>query len=227
MGSSEKDALFNTYKFLCINRQRKISSKDYSDMLDKLNSQVKDSDVLYKQQYLSMTADTSDEMLNALSVTLADFDIDRTTDYRLTWEELSELHILSELFRKNQLYDQSILYLRKLIEYDAQSNNDILLKHNYFPFVIANYCHSLYSSNRFSDAIKLESYCNDILFQCNPDHYSFFLFFYCQALGECNRQDEAYKYGMYTYHMQTMYGYEANAKVIENGLYNDFGINLN
>lgn len=225
--SDEEDSNFNFYKFFCMYRQHIIPQSEYYNAMMEFKSHISDSDVLYKQQYLSMTADTADKLLHALSLTLPEFDISQITNYRLSWEELSELNMLGELFRKDSSFNQSITCFENIIKYDSQANNDILLRHNYFSLTLSKYCHALYSAKQFSEILKLGMYCTDILFHCNPRSFSFFLFFYSQALGECGQKRDAYKYGMYTYHLQTLFGLDSNASRIEQFLREDFDIKLN
>lgn len=101
------------------------------------------------------------------------------------------------------------------------------LQANTLSFTLKFHCHSLYSQTHFNDILTLTENCDLSLLRHCPRAYMSFLFYYCQALGECGCFEQVILPAVYSYNLEYLTGRYDNAYVLKQCLQDDFSIYLN
>lgn len=230
--SNDKDNSFYTLKFKSINIRHSEHSQliAYLEQMEELSSTKN----ILQHQYLigrratlcKSTEKQIDTYFKSLHCTLPDFDISRIHEYRLSWAEWSALNNIAFLYAKTNTPCESIYYFKQLISYASSCKLDILFHKNVYLTTLERYCDSLYRQNHYSDIRCF--FDNSILgtFRCHTNLYSFLLFFYCQAMGECDNLDEAVQYGNYAFALGFLNQLENNSILLAKYLLDDFSITL-
>ena len=88
------------------------------------------------------------------------------------------------------------------------------------------FCHALYNQKYYTDTFEIFSLKDLKHFKTSTNCYSFFLFYYCQILGECNNYELAHLYGNYACALSLLNHLPRNAIGLSKGLFQDFSITL-
>lgn len=178
-------------------------------------------DVLWKQECLVAKAmlTPSPESLplldEALRLTLPDFDIHQILNYRLSWQELSILNNMAYLYGTSDELCKGILYFLQLLEYQKKTPLDIQMRANIFPATAYMYCDSLYRAKLFHEICSLQASLDRFVMRYNLTADMLFLFYYCQALGECHENDSCALHAVFacnTAHINEHYQPESSLK---------------
>lgn len=204
--------------FSCLSQMEEISSDD--------NPLQKQLILFYKSDFCTDPKEELALYYDALACTLPDFNINRILDYRLSWAELSILNNIAHTFIKTDTPAQGLIYFSQLISYYNTFVPDPFLRNSTYAISANMYCRSLYLQKHYSDTVCIfdpshfNLSCFPIRVQCS------FLFYYCQALGECKLNTMAKQFGNYAYAMQYLMGSSKNADSLKEHLKNNFSIEL-
>lgn len=88
-------------------------------------------------------------------------------------------------------------------------------------------CHALYNQKHYKETFYTFSQKHLNTFKVNTNCYAFFLFYYCQSLGECKSYKTAFLYGNYAYALSYLNNHTDNAIVLKKYFIEDFSITLN
>lgn len=229
-GDSNESKLFDIkFKF---NRMNYVSQDEKIKLLSELKLCVSENNPLVKQTYLLYSIilkDSNEDILKvlfqALDCTLPHFDINEIFKYRLSWAEISILNNIAYAYR-NIDFPKSNLYFSKLLDYFHLFSPDILFKSTTICSSLYMYCCSLYSQKYYHQICNLYTTDFTFLLRYRLSTYGFFLFYYCQALGECNQLSAATKYGHFSYHLQHLIDLSINADALQKYLLEDFSISI-
>lgn len=230
--SNDKDNAFYTLKFKSMNTQQ-FGCETLTSLVSQMETVTSPKNNLQKQFLLGRKATLCTSLQDEISLyyeslhcTLPNFDISHIHEYRLSWAEWSAINNIAYCYRKSQTATNAIHFFKQLMCYSEDTFiDDVLKRSNYLPF-LAIYCESLYLQNHFSDILAEinESYFSH--FKCYTYVYSFFLFYYCQAAGECKAYDRSLLYGNYCYALSTLNQLNKNSTLIKQYLKDDFSITL-
>lgn len=162
----------------------------------------------------------------ALNLTLPHFDISRIHEFRLSWAELTILNNIAHLYIKTDIPTKSIYYFNQLESYYQSANPSIILKKNVYVPMIEMYCHTLYNQKHFKDILHLFKKEHFELSKSNSNYYSFLLFYYSQALGECKNYELATTLGNYACALSKLHCLQNNARCLKRYFKEDFNIEL-
>ena len=230
--SNNKDNAFCTLKFKSMNIQQ-FGYDTLTSLVSEMESVSSPKNNLQKQFLLgrksTLCTSIQDEITlyyESLHCTLSNFDISHIHEYRISWAEWSAINNIAFCYRKLQNATDAIHFFKQLMSYSKEAFLDVIFKKStYLPF-LSMYCSSLYIQNHFSDILVdiNESHFSD--FRCSTNIYSFFLFYYSQASGECGVYDKALLYGNYCYALSSLNQLNKNADSIRQFLEDDFSIIL-
>ena len=231
---SEREAAFYRLKFETMHMSSKSQKEQISRNIDKMEGLLKENDILLKQECLSARAlktlslkERLQLLTDALHCTLPEFDIHRIMDYRLSWQELNILNSITHIYGKLDTADgtqTSILYLLQLRNYLNKLPMDIALCTNLQSIISYIHCHVLYKAKNFSAVAAFPEKNNLLYMRYHLDSYSFYLFFYCQALGECGWQENALLYGALACNMNYFTGFQKNIPLLKRYFMEDFNL---
>ncbi|MGN1156621.1 MAG: helix-turn-helix domain-containing protein [Agathobacter sp.] len=229
----ENEHQFNELKHKAIHSQqlRPKELLQYLEQMETLNTAndpLKKQFILFRKAFFCETPEEGLSMLfDALHCTLPQFNISRIHEYRLSWAELS---ILNNIAREYALTNNSLLsitYFNQLHEYYNTIHNDILLDSVTCSIMYNLYCYSLSRLEQHEQIVN--TFTTPFYPKCISQISAFasFLFYYCQALGNCNQIDSATLYGNYSYAMEYLMNLFSNASKLKSYLQTDFSIMLN
>lgn len=230
---NEKEAKLYDLKFKQIYHQAvpKEAAKNY---LNEMEQMLKKSGKLYRQNYLSFKAlqysspqDRITEMLNALRLTLPEFDIHQIHQYRLSWEELSLLNNIAHEYRRTDESYLSSLYFLQILEYVRRTKPDILLQANFLPNTNYMYCHSLYTQKLYREVLTLSNIIDLSILKSNVNAYGGYLFCYSQALSECGNFKGTILIATQSCALNDLMELYRNTFLLKKYIYEDFSISLN
>ena len=229
---NKREYEFHTYKFKSIHTQllgmgalREFVSelKRTTPSKNKLQQQI----LLMSQIPLYTNTDIKIQMyFEALNLTLPQFDISRIHEFRLSWAELTILNNIAHLYIKTDTPTKSFHYFNQLESYYHSAKPSLILKKNVYVPMIEMYCHSLYNQNHFKDILHLLKNEHFELNKSNTNYYSFFLFYYSQALGECDNYELATRLGNYSCALSKLHCLHNNTKCLKRYFKEDFNIDL-
>ncbi|MCR5255771.1 MAG: transcriptional regulator [Acetatifactor sp.] len=230
----EKDAKFYDLKFKLIQTSHYTTKETYADYLDKMQALIDASDHLYRQQFLSTKLgyfikdhDAIPDLLDAIRITIPNFNIHNIMDYRLGWEELSILNILGDCYRiYKHPVNEGYYFFHQLMYYSNQNTYDIMLRANYLAPFLCTYIRYFFSNKDYKSIISMHSKNDDSFIKHRLYFYGFYCFYYCQALEECQQSSDAYRYGVYSCNIQTLYELFSNSKVLQKGFQEDYSVKL-
>lgn len=228
---NERESKLYELKFKLI-RCRLLPLDSQSNYLFELKSIIGEKDVSLMQFYdiccsrfLSCPKDKIQTLEKAFSYTLPDFNIRFINNCRLSWQELS---ILNNIAYQHYPTNTAIsnLFFSKVIEYLSSVSPDILLSNTIFTMTLYMYSHSLYSQKHYYELIDLFTNSNYNLLKGNVATLGYFLFYYCQALGECKKIDAATLFAHYSCSIQELYELNSNSNALKNYFVEDFSVFL-
>lgn len=189
---NEREKKFHDIKYK-IMHERSLPPETLNAYLGEMEQLAGEKDILYRQEYLFLKTTEQNPpgkriagLSQALLLTLPKFQINEICSYRLTWCELT---ILNNLAHEYRLTDQSYLcsvYASQIIAYMRAVKPDILLQSLILPLTYFVHCRSLYLQKLYKQTLDFADTIDQSLLKYNINAYSGFLFFYSQALGECD-----------------------------------------
>lgn len=229
---NEKEARLYELKFKLIHRHL-LSDEEVMQYLSEMESLLDEKDILWRQQYSVIKAsmglselDNVSTYLNALHLTLPDFDVHRLHQYRLSWIEITCLNNLAHEYRLTRDAHLSLLYYAQLLEYANRTISDALLKIHAFTPTLSAYCHCLYTQKHYTEITNLPNRLSISILQYSPAFYGSYLFYFSQSLGECTLFEDAATAGTFACNLEILTEYFKNASALKKYLYDDFSILL-
>lgn len=229
-GNAMQSRLHNL-KFKLV-RSRLMPKEEYRELLDQFEALLPKDDLYLKQLYVLLSdkfVDSPQEIIsaleNALLYTLPKFDIHYIHNYKLTWQELSILNVIAFQY-KNIDINKSNYYFSKILEYRELNPVDILFETNIYTITLSKFTDSLYDQNRFYDIVCLHTDSNSNLLNGKVASLGFFLFYYCQCLGECKHFDQIKPYGYFACNIQELYEIPSNSTSLRKFLLEDFSVEI-
>lgn len=214
----------------------KLLSSNVTDILstaDKMLQLCTDKDVFYiqyakyRQSFcISDHAERATALLDALYLTIPNFDINNIQNYRLSWLELTILNNYCNAYC-HIAPSKGIFYLYKLLEYYDSSLLDILENKRVFIIALCDLSSNLYRQKRFSELLDLATYFTSPTIKFSLYFNSIILANYSQALGEAERFKPLPQFAAYAYYNFLITNSKPNAAALKNYIFTDFGIELN
>lgn len=229
---NEREAKFYELKFKLLDIQHWTNEKKIP-YLEEMAGLLRADDVIYRQQYLFAEAsllDTPgtkiDALTEALRLTLPNFNIYELCHYRLTWAEIAILNNIASAYRHAENSYLSSVFFSQLLEYKKKINPSLRLQANTFSFSFCKHCENLYSQKHFQDILAFWRTCDFKLLKHSITCYSYALFYYSQALGECKHYDELILPAVYCYNIDYLAGLYEDSELLIKGILEDFSIKL-
>lgn len=230
---NEKDAKFHDISHIAIHKHT-LPKEKIGEYLNEMETLFEKKEILYYQEYLFLKAVKQEKadnrtagLIQALQLTLPDFDISQICSYRLTWCELTILNNLAKEYRlTNQTYWCSI-YASQIVAYFEAAKPDIMLQKNILPFTYSIHCRSLYLQKLYHQVLDYTDKINLSILKCNISAYGGYLFFYSQALGECACFETAQTLAVNAYAIDELTEYPKNSVALKRYFIKDFSITLN
>lgn len=229
---SEKEKRFHDLKYK-IMYERSLSPESLEAYWDEMEHITDKKDALYWQEYLFLKTIKQNPpgkriagLTQALLLTLPEFKINEICSYRLTWCELT---ILNNLAHEYRLTEQSYLcsvYVSQIIAYMQSVKPDILLEKYILPLTYSVHCRTLYLQKLYRQTLDFADKTDEFLLKYNISAYSTYLFFYSQALGECDFLDEAATRAVNACAMDEILEYSKNPIALKKYFRQDFSIVL-
>ena len=198
------------------------------DLLEKEDS------VLYRQFYLYMKArhtKLTEERLalfqEALAYTLPEFSIDKITEYRLSWMELTILNNIAWTYLDTEMPHQSLKYLRHILDYQRIMKPDIILQSHIFCITLTRLYRSLYRHKYFKEMIDLPKQKDFTILKYAVGQIGSFYFYYSQAYGECGQYEKVFLPALYSCGAETLREASENKELLQKYLLEDFSLEIN
>ena len=178
-----------------------------------------------KARCINKPAESASALLDALAITIPNFDFNNLTSYRLSWLELTILHNYCEVY-STLFPSKGILYIYKLLDYYEQSSIDILEEKRLLPISVYLLNRLLYRQKRFSEITEANT------FLTYPTTKYFLRYtgatygHYAQALGELQLFSQLQLFGNYSYYNLLIIDSNILANSLRDTLSSDFNINL-
>lgn len=164
-------------------------------------------------------------LLDALAITIPDFNFNRLHNYRFSWIELTILHNFCEVYSL-RFPSKGISYLYNILEYYSQASLDILEEKRLLPISLYLLISLLYQQKHFSEILTLDVFVSDISVKFFLRYAGATYSHYAQALGELKQTDLLYRYSNYSYYNFLMLNFYTHAASIKNVVARDFQIQL-
>lgn len=229
---NKREVQFYELKFETMHVRSSKQQKLIHKNIERMECLSKEKDILWKQECLVTRAllSPSPESLplldEALRLTLPDFDIHQILNYRLTWQELSILNNMAYLYGTSDELCKGILYFLQLLEYQRKTPLDIQMRANIFPATAYMYCESLYRAKLFHEICTLQVSLDRFVMRYNLTADTLFLFYYCQALGECREKEDCTLYAIAACNISCLHEYYKSDSFLKKYLKDDFHLEL-
>lgn len=229
---NEREVEFYDLKFYTMHMRSSHQQELISKNIERMEHLSKEKDILWKQECLvekatlTYSPETLPLLTEALQLTLPDFDIHQILTYRLSWQELSILNNIAYFHRFSDESSLSNLYFLQLLEYQRKISLDVQMRANIFTVTDYMYCHSLYGKKSFKEIIALPSSIDLFSMRYNLTTYMLFVFYYCQALGECQQYDNCSLYATFACCAACINERHQSDALLKEYLLNDFNLNL-
>ncbi len=164
-------------------------------------------------------------LLQTLCTTLPDFTLNKISDYRLSWLELTILNNYCDACRKCSPI-KGTLALYQLLEYYDSSSLDILEKKRVFAIPLCDLSASLYLQKRYAELVSLSPYLSSPATRTSLHHFGVFLANYSQALGEEKHLDKIPLYAAYSYYNLLITNSNKTAEKLKQWIFEDFNLSL-
>lgn len=199
-GNAKEAQLYNL-KLRLIKSQH-LTENQNKFLLNQFKNNISNEDVILYQFYLlrifpleNNSSKKLSILFEALNCTLPNFNINYIHKYRLSWNELTILNTIAHEYR-NTDPSKCQLYFTKIIDYFQLTSPSILFESHVLCSTIQMYCRSLYSLKHFHQVKELVFSKHHLLLRSSLLRYSYFLFCFCQALGECSELETAKNMGI-------------------------------
>ncbi len=167
-----------------------------------------------------------ESLQSALELTLPQFNVSQITSYRLSWAELNALNLITRCYSNSISPYKSLNIFYKLLDYYAVNKPDLILQPYCYTLTLYSFSKSLYIQKRYKEIVDFLSIDTLSIFQYSMKDYGYFLFYYCQALGECSEYTDAKIFGHYSVALQYLYELFSNSQILCQYLKDDFNIDL-
>lgn len=229
---NEKEAKFYELKFKLLDIQH-LPKEKAAPYLQEMAELLQEDDILYRQEYLTSQANYLESpneqitaLTEALSLTLPSFDIHEINSYRLTWVEITILNMIGTAYRNTEKSHLSSVYFSQLLAYRAKARPTLMFQATTFAQTFCQQCRCFYTQKLYQNALALQTRCDWKLLKHSIICYSSFLFYYCQALGECNCYKDVILPAVYSCNIECLVGYHKNENALKKYLREDFSIEL-
>lgn len=242
LGISEREFIFwgNTKEARLYEIKYKLLRNDYlpdddqKKLLAELRQLISEKDtiprqyLLYEEHYLVDDAEKKISLLKeALHLTLKDFDINKITDYRLSWLELTILNSIAIEYLYTAAPHLGIHYCNQILAYHREVQTDCIYQsqtlavtHHFLFRLLYNQGYYKTLLDRYAkDDLSITKYS---LLRC-----SMIYFYYSQSLGECRRFKEIPLPACYSCGISNILEDFDNSTILKHSLLEDFSININ
>lgn len=230
---NSKESKFHELKFRLMHSEH-LSDATAQTFLSDMETLIESKDNLLRQHLLMEKAlqeeseDVQIEVLwKALHCTLKDFDITNITNYRLSWAELTILNNLAFAYRHSATPKLSIVFAKKILEYQQLFTQDIIFQSQIYPGTLRTLTCSLYTMKYFQEMIDIFNDTDTTFLRYWILMMGSTFFYYSQALGECTLNDELPLYTRYACGIENISEHNDNSQLLIQAIYDDFSINVN
>lgn len=182
--------------------------------------------LLNKALLHSGESDRLDILMQALEMSQPNLDLFADDLSSLSWCEFNILNCIANTLHSVNKRTESIQILNKLLAYHKHAANDTLLNASLLSFSLYYLCRFLYDEKQYTDILQLNTGTYRDVLYLKPYVYSFFLFYYTQALCECGKISEATTMAHYTCALQDLMDMGKNSQILRNGLRDFYSITL-
>lgn len=228
----ERDFAMHDLKFKLIHNQI-VPTETLKKYLNEMELILNDNNGIYRQVYLMLKALQADsaqeriaELMDALHVTLPNFDTCQIGLYRLSWAELSILNNIAHEYRCTQESHHGIHYFLQILKYVRIAKPDILLQSHFLPVANRMYCRSLYLHKLYNEVLALHGQTNLSITKSNVSSYGAYLFFYSQACGECHHFEDMVLTAVQACAISDLMGMHKNTVALKKYIDKDFSTDL-
>ncbi len=165
------------------------------------------------------------ELESSLSITLPGFDINKISDYSLSWTELTIANALCLAYAEHSPVT-GIRYLYKVLEYQRSANIDILLLKRTFPITAGVLSAKLYGQKRYPELTDLHYLFSSPVIRSSLHFVGHMNSHFCQMLGDQKKYSYATKSFYFAYYGFSITGFPSLAQSTANDMANDFNITL-
>jgi len=178
-----------------------------------------------KARCINKPAESASALLEALAITIPNFDFNNLTSYRLSWLELTILHNYCEVY-STLFPSKGILYIYKLLDYYEQSSIDILEEKRLLPISVYLLNRLLYQQKRFSEIVEANTFLSYPTTKYFLRYIGATYGHYAQALGELQLFNQLPLFGSYSYYDLLIIDSNVLANSLKDAISIDFNINL-
>lgn len=210
-----------------------LEYNEMSKILEEIENLLPKNDTLLKQFFLLRSAafcvnptEKIEMLFQAIYCTLPEFNIYQIHQYNLSWAELSALNSIAHTYIKTNYPSKSIYYFFQLMSYYQNTYMDINYKETVYIPMLEMFCHVLYNQKYYEDIGQIFNESHFDILKYSSNLYSFFLFYYSQAMGECGRYKEALEFGSQSYALSIVNGLNENANALKRYLLEDYGLKI-
>lgn len=227
-----KESKFHELKFKLMHESY-LSKDNIHTYLSNLEKMIDTKDTLYKQYLLfekALYTNSNEEKIKTLweafHCTLKNFEILNITNYRLSWMELTILNNVAYLYRYTNTPYQSILFLRKILEYQQFSKADIIFQSHNYTVTIQLLYRILYVQGHYKEMIDSHNHIDISILNYSISMLGGYCFYYCQALGECLQLNNLPLFVYYACSIERLIEKFKNSEVLLQSVQKDFDIKL-
>lgn len=197
-GNTSESAFWHQKIFLVSqNRRGDYSSKEVISIIEQgissNNPGMRQLCILLKN-----SAEFSEErclcLLDALKISLPDFDFSEISQYRLSWNEISLLNLLCTNYIVLKKYDKAYNINRALCRYSQNSFITPSYKNTALLLSLRLRYRYLYNIDKYEDIVKELGNTKDEFILKNKNSAADFFFYSAQACGELKRKEEMIKH---------------------------------
>ncbi len=228
----EKESAFHQFKFKL--RRHKFEPTDEQIQLIKdFKAQLTDKDILYRQHvlleesYLINDSEKRIEFLNdTLKMTLKDFKIENINNYRLSWIELAILQTIAQEYRHTSTPSIGMFYTNQCTSYHELNHLDCIMQ----SYTLTHNLHALftylYLQQHHQEAINEFIHRDLNICRYNLHICSSIYFYYCQSLGECQKNDNVALNACYACGINHLLANNNSCHLLSKSIKADFNITI-
>lgn len=209
--------------------------KQNMEYINSLEELMNTKDKLYKQyveflksSYIKENDKKIEQLLNAIYISMPDFNIEQILDYRLSWLELTILNNLSAAYSDSSTPSIGIQYFYNILQYLDFNNIDILFRKTISGITTMMLFKHLYSQKRYSEMLE-KKYLLSFSASCishDTVTLSNVYAHFCQALGECGYIEELVINAHYSLACYKLYENNEKIALIQKFIKEDFNIDI-
>ncbi len=215
-------------------RYHYLPDENSASMLQEMKQLLTEEDsVLYRQFCFYMEArhaKPAEERITlfqkALACTLPDFSIDKITEYRLSWMELTLLNNIAWTYIDTDTPYQSLVYLRRILDYHSAAKTDIILQKQTLSITLIRLYRTLYCHKYFKEMVDLPELENFSILKYAAGQLGAFHFYLCQAFAECKQYERISNSALYACGLEILREFSNNKTLLLKYLWEDFSISV-